>query len=40
MIPEEVFRDFPGKTLRKLTVSSRNPAENARNPVTVSSCRF
>src|SRR5277367_12071 len=26
MIPEAVFHEFPAKTLRKLTVSGRNPA--------------
>jgi hypothetical protein len=33
MIPDAVFREFSEKTLRKLTVSGRNPPENARNPV-------
>ena len=40
MIPEAVFRDFPAETLRKLTVSSRNPPENARNPVQGSGDRI
>jgi hypothetical protein len=35
-IPDAVFREFPTKTIRKLTVSGRNILENARwiNPVT------
>jgi hypothetical protein len=40
MIPEAVFREFPAKTLRKLTVSSRNRPENARNPVQGSGDRI
>ena len=51
MIPEAVFREFPAKTLRKLTVSDLKPPENARNPtqesgnrirlsVLIDSCRF
>jgi hypothetical protein len=31
MIFEAVFREFPAKTLWKLAVSGRTPAENARN---------
>jgi hypothetical protein len=40
MIPDAVFREFPEKTLRKLTVSGRNPPENARNPVQGSGDRI
>jgi hypothetical protein len=40
IIPDAVFREFPEKTLRKLTVSSRNPPENARNPVQRSGDRI
>ena len=40
MIPEAVFPEFPAKTLRKLTVSGRNPPENARNPVQGSGDRI
>ena len=31
MKTEAVFREFPAKNLRKLTVSGRNPSENADN---------
>jgi hypothetical protein len=40
MIPEAVFREFPAKTLRKLTVSSWKWPENARNPVQGSGDRI
>ncbi len=40
MIREAVLRQFPAKTLRKLTVSSRNPPENARNPAQGSGDRI
>jgi hypothetical protein len=39
-IPEAVFRVFPAKTLRKLTVLGRNPPENARNLVQGSGDRI
>jgi hypothetical protein len=40
MILEAVFREFPAKILRKLTVSSSNRPENARNPVQGSGDRI
>jgi hypothetical protein len=40
MIPEAVFREFPTKTLRKLTVSGRNPSENTGNLTQESSNRI
>jgi hypothetical protein len=40
MIPDAVFREFQEKTRRKLTVSGRNPPENARNPVEGSGDRI
>jgi hypothetical protein len=40
MIPEAVFREFPAKTLRKLTVSSRNRPENTSNLVQISGERI
>ena len=51
MIPEAVFREFPGETLKKLSISGRNPLENGRSsirksdnrirlPVSIASRRF
>jgi hypothetical protein len=40
MIPEAVFHEFPGKNLRKVAVSDRNPPENARNSMQESGNRI
>jgi len=40
MIPEAIFREFPAKILRKLSVSDRNPPGSARNSTKESGCWF
>jgi len=44
MIPDALFREFLAKTVRKLSVSGRNPPEVSgirhENPVIVSGCQF